>query len=158
MAGALLAVVIRSDRFHSSKFVTRAWILFLVSVPLALGIEAFHERWIGFSVIAAASVSFVYLALFSMQKWLQAILTNRFLVYTGTISYGIYVLEKIPVDVVKILHVDKHPFLSLALTTGATYALAVVSWSFLEKPFLKFKRNFEAKKIHVDRAPAELVA
>jgi peptidoglycan/LPS O-acetylase OafA/YrhL len=158
MAGALLAVVIRSASFYPSKFVTQAWILFLVSVPLALGIEIFHARWIGFSVVAAASISFVHLALFSKQKWLQAILTNRFLVYTGTISYGIYVLEKIPLDVAKVLHLDKHPFLCLALTTGAAYALAAVSWKFLEQPFLKLKRNFEAKKLPVDRAPVELVA
>jgi peptidoglycan/LPS O-acetylase OafA/YrhL len=158
MAGALLAVVMRSPRFHPSKFVTKAWILFLVSVPLALGIEIFHARWIGFSVVAAASVSFVYLALFSTQTWFQAILTNRFLVYTGTISYGIYLLEKIPLDVVKVLHLDKHPFLCLSLTTGATYVLAAISWKFLERPFLKLKRNFEARKLPVDRAPVELVA
>jgi peptidoglycan/LPS O-acetylase OafA/YrhL len=158
MAGALLAVVIRSADFHPSKFVTRAWILFLVSAPLALGIEIFHARWIGFSVVAAASVSFVYLALFSMQKWLRAILTNRPLVYTGTISYGIYILEKIPLDVVKVLHLDAHPLLSLALTTGATYTLATVSWNFLEKPFLKLKRNFETEEVHLDEAPVELVA
>jgi peptidoglycan/LPS O-acetylase OafA/YrhL len=156
MAGALLAVVIRPADFHPAKFVTRAWILFLVSVPLALGMEIFHARWIGFSVVAAASVSFVYLALFSTQKWLQAILTNRPLVYTGAISYGIYILEKIPVDVVKVLHLDGHPFLSLALTTGATITLAAVSWRFLEKPFLKLKRNFE--EVHLDEVPAELVA
>ena len=158
MAGALLAVVIRSPGFHPSKFVTRAWILFLVSVPLALGIEIFHARWIGFSVVAAASVSFVYLALFSAQKWLQAILTNRPLVYTGTISYGIYILEKIPGDVVKVLHLDGLPFLSLAFTTCATYSLAAISWKFLEKPFLRLKRNFETEKVHLDPAPVELVA
>ncbi|MGA9304879.1 MAG: hypothetical protein WBW31_05670, partial [Candidatus Sulfotelmatobacter sp.] len=158
MAGALLAVVIRSADFHPSKFVTRAWILFLVSVPLALGIEVFHARWIGFSVVAAASVSFVYLALFSKQKWLRAILTNRSLVYTGTISYGIYILEKIPVDVVKVLHLDGHPLLSLTLTTGATFTLAAVSWKFLEKPFLKLKRNFDTGEVHLDHVPVELAA
>lgn len=158
MAGALLAVVVRSAGFQPSRFLTRAWILFLVSVPLALGIEIFHARWIGFSVVAAASVSFVYLALFSTQKWLQAILTNRPLVYTGTISYGIYILEKIPLDVAKVLHLDGHPFLSLALTTAATYTLATVSWKFLEKPFLKLKRYFETEEIRLDQAPVELVA
>jgi peptidoglycan/LPS O-acetylase OafA/YrhL len=158
MAGALLAVVIRSADFHPSKFVTRAWILFLVSVPLALGIEIFHARWIGFSAVAAASVSFVYLALFSTQKWLQRILTNRSLVYTGTISYGIYILEKVPVDIVKVFHLDGHPFLSLTLTTGATFILAAFSWRFLEKLFLKLKSNFEAGEVDLDRAPAELVA
>jgi peptidoglycan/LPS O-acetylase OafA/YrhL len=158
MTGALLAVVIRSADFHPSKFVKRAWILFLVSVPLALGIEIFHARWIGFSAVAAASVSFVYLALFSTQKWLQRILTNRSLVYTGTISYGIYILEKVPVDIVKVFHLDGHPFLSLTLTTGATFILAAFSWRFLEKPFLKLKSNFEAGEVDLDRAPAELVA
>src|ERR1700722_9761288 len=110
MAGALLALVIRSNKFVPSRFLKQAWIMLLGSVVLALAIVMFHARWIGTSVIAAASVSFVYLALFSTQKWLQAILTNRFLVYTGTISYGIYVLEKIPLDVVEVLHLDKHPF------------------------------------------------
>jgi len=148
MGGALLALVIRSQNFLPSKFLKQAWIMLLVSMPLALAIETFHARWIGFSVIAAASVAFVYLALFSMQSWLRVILTNRLLVYTGTISYGIYLLEKIPLDVAKILHLLKYPFLSIALTTGATYAIAALSWKFLEKPFLKLKRNFEAKKIH----------
>src|SRR5580692_8995723 len=117
MAGALLALVVRSAGFVPSTFVTQAWILFLVSAPLALVIETFHARWIGFSLIAAASVSFVYLALFSTQKWLRLILTNRFLVYTGTISFGIYILEKIPLDAAKSFHLDRHPVLALPITT-----------------------------------------
>jgi peptidoglycan/LPS O-acetylase OafA/YrhL len=158
MAGALLALVIRSASFRPSRFVAQAWIVFLVSAPLALAIETFHARWIGFSVIAAASVSFVYLALFSTQKWLQAILTNRFLVYTGTISYGIYLLEKIPLDAAKTFHLERHPFLALPITTAATYALAALSWRFLEKPLLGLKRFFEEKKAYPDPAVHELVS
>jgi peptidoglycan/LPS O-acetylase OafA/YrhL len=148
MAGALLALVTRSDSFLPSKFVTRAWVLFLVSAPLALVIETLHARWIGFSLIAVASVSFVYLALFSTQRWLQALLTNRFLVYTGTISYGIYLLEKIPLDAAKVFHLDQHPFLALPITTAATYVMASLSWRILEKPFLRLKRFFEVKKVY----------
>jgi peptidoglycan/LPS O-acetylase OafA/YrhL len=148
MAGALLALVIRSASFLPSKFVSQAWILFLISAPLALVIETFHARWIGFSFIAAASVSFVYVALFSKQRWLRALLTNRFLVYTGTISYGIYLLEKIPLDAAKAFHLDQHPFLALTITTAATYVMASLSWRILEKPFLRLKRFFEAKKVH----------
>jgi peptidoglycan/LPS O-acetylase OafA/YrhL len=44
MAGALLALVIRSAAFMPSKFVTRAWIVFLISVPLALLIETLQAR------------------------------------------------------------------------------------------------------------------
>lgn len=143
MAGALLAIVLRWEGFVPGKFVTRAWIAFLAAAPLALLIETFHARWIGFSFVALASVSFVYLALFSRQKWLQAILTNRFMVYTGTISYGMYLLQKIPLDAAKTFHLDQHPFLALPITTVATYALATLSWNLLEKPFLKLKRFFE---------------
>lgn len=157
MAGALLAMVIRSASFSQSKFVLRAWVTFLIAAPLALVIESYHARWIGFSVIVAASISFVYLALFSTQRWLRAILTNRFLVYTGTISYGIYVLEKIPLDVGKILHLERHPFLALPLTIAATYALATLSWRLLERPFLRFKRFFEPTPVSEAVAANELV-
>ena len=97
MAGALLALVIRSVSFSPAVLLTRAWITFLVTVPLALTVEtAFHAQWIVFSLTALASVSFVFLALFSPQRWLQSVLTNRFMVYTGTISYGIYPAGKDP--------------------------------------------------------------
>ncbi len=149
MAGALLAIVIRSTSFFPSKFVARAWVLLLVCAPLAVVIDTLHDtRWIVFSLVAAASASFVYLALFSAQRWLRAVLTNRFLVYTGTISYGIYLLEKIPLDAVKAFHLERHPFLALPLTAAATYALASLSWLLLEKPFLRFKRFFEVKKVY----------
>ena len=152
MAGALLALVIRSVSFVPSKFLTRAWITLLVSVPLALAIETLHAaRWIVFSLTALASVSFIYLALFSTRRWLQSVLTNRFLVYTGTISYGIYLLQKIPVDAVKTFHLDKHQFLVFPITTAATYAMAAASWNVLEKPFLKLKRFFEARTVRPDQ-------
>jgi peptidoglycan/LPS O-acetylase OafA/YrhL len=157
MAGALLALVIRSDGFLPSMFVMQAWITFLVSAPFALIFEALHARWIVFSLTAVASVSFVYLALFSTRRWLQAFLTNRLLVYTGTISYGIYLLQKIPLDAVETFHLDKHQFLALPVTTAATYAMAALSWNLLEKPFLKLKRFFEAKPVPADATGALLL-
>jgi len=158
MAGALLALVIRSASFVPSKFLTRAWITFLISAPLAVMVEVgFHAKWIVFSLTALASVSFIYLSLFSTQTWLQAFLTYRFLVYTGTISYGIYLLEKIPLDAAKTFHLDKHGFLALPITAAATYVMAALSWNFLEKPFLRLKRFFEARRIYVDQATGELV-
>jgi peptidoglycan/LPS O-acetylase OafA/YrhL len=153
MAGALLAIVIRSVSFLPAEFLTRAWIIFLVTIPLALTVEtAFHARWIVFSLTALASVSFVYLALFSTQRWLQSVLTNRFLVYTGMISYGIYLLEKIPLDAARTFHLDKHRFLVLPITIVVTFALAAMSWNLLEKPILKLKRFFEPRNIRPSQA------
>jgi peptidoglycan/LPS O-acetylase OafA/YrhL len=158
MAGALLALVIRSAGFLPSRFVTRAWIVFLVSAPLALLIETLQARWIGFSVIALASAAFVYLALFSAQRWLHALLTSRFLVYTGTISYGIYLLQKIPLDAVKAFHLDKHEFLVLPITAAATYAMASISWNLLEKPILRLKRFFEPEAAALARTDNGLLS
>ncbi len=146
MAGAMLAVIIRSSSFLPSRFITGAWITLLVAASMGLMLDKLHARWIVFSFVVLASVSFVYLALFSEQEWLQAFMTNRFLAYTGTISYGIYLLEKIPLDVVKASHLERQTFLSFSIATLATYAMAVLSWNLLEKPFLRLKRPFDSAK------------
>jgi len=153
MAGALLATVVRSANFQPGAFLTRAWITLLVSAPLALTLETFHARWIVFSFTALASVSLVYLGLFSPQKWLQTILTSRFLMYTGTISYGIYLLEKVPPDAMKSFHLDQYGFLALPITAAATFALATLSWYLLEKPFLRLKRYFEPRQRQTEEEP-----
>jgi peptidoglycan/LPS O-acetylase OafA/YrhL len=159
MAGALLALVLRSASFVPSKLLTRAWIALLASAPLALGIEiAYDAKWIVFSLTALASVSFIYLALFSTQKWLHSLLTNRFLVYSGTISYGIYLLQKLPLDAAKAFHLENHQFLALPFTAAATYALATLSWNLLEKPALRLKRFFEPRTGNPGRVNAELLS
>jgi peptidoglycan/LPS O-acetylase OafA/YrhL len=152
MAGALLALVVRSDAFLPSRFVPKAWIVLAVAVPLAFATEAVNARWIVFSLSAVASASFVYLALFSRQPWLQGALTNRFMIYTGTISYGLYLLHKIPFDMAKTFHADRHPLLALPILLAACYAMAALSWIVLEKPFLRLKRYFESKPAVSGRA------
>jgi peptidoglycan/LPS O-acetylase OafA/YrhL len=114
----------------------------VVSGSLALLAGTLTGRSIQFSLVAFAAVSFVYLSLFSRQSWLQALLANPFLVYTGTISYGIYLLEKIPLDVGRGFLLDRHPILVFPVTAACTYGLAALSWHLLEKPFLKLKRLF----------------
>jgi peptidoglycan/LPS O-acetylase OafA/YrhL len=159
MFGALLALLVRSSSFVPSKLLMPAWLALFMTAPLALVIDAsgLNARWIVFSLVALASVSFVYLALFSKQRWLQWMLANRFLIYTGTISYGIYLLQKIPLDAAKTFHLDRHQYLALPITAAATYALAALSWNLLEKPFLKLKRFFEAKNLKPGQTTAELV-
>jgi peptidoglycan/LPS O-acetylase OafA/YrhL len=152
MAGALLALLIRSDNFAPSKVLKRAWILLLLAAPLAFLTEAFGARWIVFSFTALASAAFVFVAMFSQRKWLKTVMTNRFLVYTGTISYGLYLLHKIPIGMVQVLHLDRHPYLPLPFIFVASYGLAALSWNLLEKPFLSLKRFFDSKPLGTNRA------
>jgi peptidoglycan/LPS O-acetylase OafA/YrhL len=146
MAGAMLAIIVRSSSFVPSRFVLGAWITLFVTAPLALIVDRFDARWIVFSFVVLASISFVYLALFSKQRWFQAVLRNRFLAYTGTISYGIYLLEKVPLDVVKAVKLEKYPFFLFSIAVVTTYALAALSWNLLEKPFLRLNRLFDGAK------------
>jgi peptidoglycan/LPS O-acetylase OafA/YrhL len=157
MAGALLALLVRSDTFRPSQYVRRAWIVLLVAAPLSFATEAFDARWIVFSLTAAASAAVVYLAIFSTQRWIKAALSTRFLVYTGTISYGLYLLHKIPVDVAQTLHADGHPILTVPIVLAASYAMAAVSLRWFEQPFLKLKRFFESDRISSDRLRPPLV-
>src|ERR1700674_4160391 len=157
MAGALLALTVRSDSFVPSKFIRIAWIALCIAAPLAFVTEALHARWITFSLTAVVSASFVYLALFSAQKWLRVALTNRFLIYTGTISYGLYLLHKIPFDAAQALHLDRHPLLALPIAIVASYAVATLSWNLLEKPFLRLKRSFESEPSSPNPANSQFV-
>jgi peptidoglycan/LPS O-acetylase OafA/YrhL len=156
MAGALLALAFRSKSFSPDAYVRPAWITLIVASPLAF-ITAGRAEWLVYSFTALASVSFVCVALCSKQKWLQAVMANRFLVFSGAISYGIYVLEKIPTDAALSLHLDHHPALMLLITAVATYALAILSWNLLEKPFLRLKRYFEVEQETARRPAARLV-
>ena len=144
MAGALLAVMVRSPNCLPGQLVKRAWISLCLTAPLALVTDALNARWIVFSLTAAASASFVYLSLFSANKWLQRAVTNRFMVYTGTISYGLYLVHKIPLDVSLVFHLDQYPVLALPIIVVEGYATAALAWNLIEKPFLGLKRFFEA--------------
>ncbi len=146
MAGALLALVLGSGTLEPSRFTKLAWSLLLSAVPLALLFQSFHARWIVLSFTVVAASSFIYLSLFSAQSWFQRAMTNRFLVYTGTISYGLYLLHKIPFDAAQSLHLDSRLALALAVGLAGGFALAFVSWNVLEKPCLRLKRFFRAAK------------
>jgi peptidoglycan/LPS O-acetylase OafA/YrhL len=157
MAGAFLALAVRADNFLPSKFIKHAWLSLLIAAPLAFFTEAFHARWLVFSLSAVASAAFVYLSLFCAQKWLQVGLMNRFVVYTGTISYGLYLLHKIPFGMVQTLRLDRYPFLVTPIILLASYATAALSWHLLEKPFLGLKRFFESKPVGNDSADNPIV-
>jgi peptidoglycan/LPS O-acetylase OafA/YrhL len=156
MAGALLALVIRSESFVPSRFIRLAWFSFFIAAPLAFVSEFLNAGWILFSLTAVASAAFVYLSLFSSQRWLRIIFQNKFLVYTGTISYGLYLLHKIPIGFVESFRLDRHPFLALLLILVTAYAMATLSWNLLEKPFLRLKRYFEARPVMLDQVEAQI--
>jgi peptidoglycan/LPS O-acetylase OafA/YrhL len=144
MAGAVLATVMRERKDVVAGHEGLAWIALSVGLALAFIGEAMRMRWLVYSLSAIASLSLVYLALFSSNRILIAILTNRVLVYTGTISYGLYLLHKLPFDVAK-GRSPAHPASMFALLFVAAYVVASVSWFVLERPTLRLKRFFASR-------------
>jgi peptidoglycan/LPS O-acetylase OafA/YrhL len=150
MAGALLALLIETPGFDSAGLLRPAWACLLAAAPLALLMEALGARWITFTFDIIASACFIYLALFSEARWFRTLITNRFLVYTGVVSYGLYLLHKIPFDAARALHIGHYQaahYQALVMVDGvaASYGLAALSWNLLEKPCLKLKRFFPSQ-------------
>ena len=146
MAGALLAILVRKPGFAPGRLLKAAWIAVVVGAALAITTAAYEVMWLTFSMAAVASAGFVYLGLFETNAWFRPLLTNRFLIFTGTISYALYLLHKIPDDVFKSLHWgDAHPIAAFWAIVAISYLLAIVSRSLLEKPFLNLKRYFETE-------------
>jgi peptidoglycan/LPS O-acetylase OafA/YrhL len=143
MAGSLLAILIRSSSFIASRHIEAAWLSLFLATPLAFLSEAFQYRWLTFSISAAACAAFVYVSLFATQKWFRLALTNRWLIFIGTISYGLYLLHKLPFDVEQSIHLNQYPVLALVMGIAASCGLAILSWNIIEKPFLRLRRFFE---------------
>jgi len=113
------------------------------ALVLAIASEQLSFRWLTFSMAVAMFAALVFLALFSPSAWLRTVLTGRFLVFTGTISYGLYLLHKFPYDFLKALRFQLHPTVTFLLAVPGAYLLAILSWNLLERPFLKLKTLFE---------------
>ena len=154
MAGALLALLVRKENFEPLRHLGTAWVIFAVTLSIAFVSEHFDARWLAFTMVALAAASFIFLSLYSEQRWLQAALRNRFLVYSGIISYGLYLTHKIPVDLLQTFHLDQHVAFILPLMFAGSYAMATTSWFVLEKPFLRMKRKFVSDRTAAVDLPA----
>ncbi len=100
------------------------------------------------TITAFTFVGFVYLSMCE-GSWVQRFCRHPFLRHIGLYSYGLYVFHQLfrmvytwyireplestgwPIGVVQVLY--------MVLAFGATYAMARLSWRFLEKPFLDLK-------------------
>jgi len=154
MAGGLLAILVRKSNFASSRHLFPAWIAFLLVGPLALVTALFGARWLTFSFTTIASAGLVYLAQFSGWSFLKTTLTSRVLVFSGTISYGLYLIHKLPGDLLKAAGLQRnHPTVAFWSALAASYLVATASWFLLEKPILGLKRFFETKAVR----PGELL-
>ena len=142
MAGALIATLVDVESFVPGRWIRLAWGGFVLLTPLGVLASRMNATWAALSFSAIGSASLVYLSLFSGQKQLRTVMTNRFLVHTGTISYGLYLLHKISIDAVLTARLDRMPLAGFIAGLIGSFVLATLSWNILEQPFLRLKRFF----------------
>lgn len=144
MMGVLLALLMRKPGFSPERWTIPAWMTIFLAGPLAIFAQLHSAGWLTFSLDILAFAGFLYVAMFSQNTWVKAFFTNRFLIFTGTISYGLYLLHKLPHDAFKLSPLYwAHPRIAFWAALVLSYALAIASWYLLEKPVLRLKRFFE---------------
>jgi len=142
MWGAFIAALIREPAFEPRRYRTVAWGALVIALPLALATDRRNVEWLVCSLSVLAWAGLVYVALFSSARWLHRIFNSRPLVFTGTISYGLYLLHKLPFDLVK-GRAFRYEAVAFPLLIAAAYLLAYASWHLLEQPFLRMKARFD---------------
>ena len=149
-AGCLIALV-----SHEGQPKSQRWgvVLLITGVALFAVCVRYNLFVLTYSAVMAICSGVVLLAV--MQAFT---IRNRFLVFTGNISYGLYMLHFFVLDLLG--HVGRwgkgEAFAIYALVgLPLTYAAALVSWRWVESPANRLKSHFENRPSNATQSLAE---
>jgi peptidoglycan/LPS O-acetylase OafA/YrhL len=140
-AGSFLAIWLRDARQATVKRCA------LAALPVALVVAVCVEQaWIRYSAIAIAASAIVALSFF-------VTLRNPFLLYTGRISYGLYLLHLAAFGLATKPELRRHyprnpvwnDLTYLAVGIIVSYGAASLSWILFESQILRAKRWFSTR-------------
>ena len=162
LAGILLAFLLRD--FTNTKWLNRIFkLLFVLSLGGYIFIVVYNHNFlsdnpliitIGYTIIAAMFMSLIYFVVSQRSRLINKIFTNRFLVFSGKISYGLYIFH-FPFDFFNnaLLHSwfkfllawGDEKTISLCFTfflLGILYLVSYTSYIYFERYFLNMKRSY----------------
>jgi len=136
--GSFLAIWLRD----AETITVKRWALAVLPISVA-GAIFLDKSWIDYSMIAIASGAIVSLSFFFT-------FTNRFVLFTGRISYGLYLVHMAVFGMATKPELRRHypnsPVMNdltyLAVGSVLTYAVALISWFFFESRILRAKSWF----------------
>ena len=155
MIGCFLGLTPVSDRWLRLARRTVVIPILVLAVSLVLlGEQVEFVKNVGMDV---SPVCTVWVILAAIEKgWIRSLLTQKFLTYTGKISYGWY-LWHYPVLIVIGNALTKHhissPYIGPCAGIVASYGVAVLSHHFVEKPFLRLKDRLHPADGPANRRP-----
>lgn len=168
-AGGLAALWLRSPKCTPAKWARVGMIAFalgLAGVALALTDSGINGPVYSYPFLAAAFAGLMALSLTASPTttFVGRTLTQPWLVYTGRISYGIYLIH-VPifmgVDLAarkiwresQFFHVTQ--LLAVSAAFAATYIAASISWFCFEQPILRLKKYFRSEKPALEASQAK---
>jgi len=165
-AGGLAALWLRSGKCNLpnwNRLGLIALIVGVVGVFLALINWGFETRIYSYPFLAAAFAGMLALSLTAnpTTTLMGRALTQRWLVYTGRISYGVYLIH-VPIFICVSLAARRfwgtphyssvRQVLMVCVAFAAVYAVASISWFCFERPILRLKDKFRSGKPVLDSA------
>ena len=168
-AGGLAALWLRSEKCTPAKWARGGMIAFtigLAGVAIALVDWGIDGPIYSYPFLAAAFAGTLALSLTAnpATTFVGRALTQRWLVYTGRISYGVYLIH-VPIFIgidVATRKIWGHPpyshvrqALMILVAFALTYLLASISWFCFEQPILRLKNHFRPGEPTLESAAAK---
>jgi peptidoglycan/LPS O-acetylase OafA/YrhL len=152
--GGLAALWLRSPRINLLRWSRGAWIgvlLGLGGITLVLVDWGVRTVIFNYAFVASLLASLVALALAATPSSVGGLLCQRWLTYTGKISYGIYLIHVPVFMAISYLaqrtyggaNLSRYAQILLALAAFLAVAvIASLSWRYFEQPILRWKEKF----------------
>jgi peptidoglycan/LPS O-acetylase OafA/YrhL len=137
--GALLALLFRYLKVDGRILRLAGYCAIPIFTFLAYqGADSAMIQTFGFTAVALAAMCMVYAS--AEKAWaLNRLLEARWLTFTGRISYGLYLWHYVVFVVVNKSFAFESRLVMLTVGLLATWAVALLSWFFVERPFLRLK-------------------
>jgi peptidoglycan/LPS O-acetylase OafA/YrhL len=149
--GALLASFEKDGELSYAKAKTFLISIVILIIPtIILWIETTGKSISFLQVFKFNLISLIYFCLVGLvvclknENFLNKILRSNFFIYTGKISYGLYVYHPLCFFIISVLLKVTYVPISFFLSFLLTYLIASISYYFYESYFISLKRKFAA--------------
>ncbi|MDQ6480994.1 acyltransferase [Dyadobacter sp. LHD-138] len=150
--GAILAVLEYNGFLKGSKAIY--FLLILIPINMVWVLNRFLDPSIANSIVfLQTSLSYCSLIGFviclSENNWLKKLLSQTPFIYTGKVSYGLYVFHPFCFKLFEIFFITRYWMVNLLGSLVFTYSVASLSYYFFESYFLKLKAYFHNNDVRM---------
>ena len=166
-AGSLLYCLLRYKAawLTNKKMLAVFVITSLLFILLGVGDSSFDKagyfmRDFGCTIAGIHFCTWLYFCVKKINPAFNAVFSNKWLVYTGKISYSLYVfhafllillLPKINILFTSVTGITSQ-VAALTICLVITFVVSVLSYEFFEKPFMNLKKRFNYKQNAIEKA------